>query len=288
MFYKKENNDSLKDRMTKDSITLRRFIIKYLHQSGGGHFGGALSVADVLLVILKYIVNLNSGNCNKTYRDRIILSKGHTSIALYCLLAMQNIIDIDTLDNYGGLNAGLEGHPDMTVTPGVDFSTGSLGQGISAGIGMALALKNKNSHVWVIVGDGECQEGQIWEAAAFAERYKINNLHVIVDCNGAQEFGFKHDKFLLQKPLINPENKWRAFGWNVTSVNGHNHLDILHSCHAMMNHSNGPSVLIAQTKKGYGVNQFERNPEEFHCTELSEYQFQKALKEASSCKNLDL
>ncbi len=147
----------LENTLQENVIGVRKTILESLYGAGGGHYGGALSVADILFILYTKIINFDPLNLDNFKRDRLILSKGHAAIALYSMLAHFNLIEESSLINYGKIIAGLEGHPDMTKTAGIDFSTGSLGQGLSVGIGMAMGLRKENSHVWVILGDGECQ-----------------------------------------------------------------------------------------------------------------------------------
>ena len=271
--------------LQRDVTEVRQKILESLFKTGGGHYGGSLSVVDILFILYVKIMDFNPSDPTHFKRDRLILSKGHAAIALYSVFAHFNLIKESSLINYGKLNAGLEGHPDMTQTAGVDFSTGSLGQGLSVGIGMALGLKEEGKHVWVILGDGECQEGQIWEAAMFASRYKIDNIHVVIDANGAQEFGFKYNPTLSQEPITNMAEKWESFGWCVQTIDGHNHLSLerafLDSCKI----KGAPSVIIAKTRKGAGVPMFEKDPEHYHCIALTEEEHHQALKELTCNSN---
>src|ERR1700723_462317 len=157
---------SLALELESRSLNVRIEIVQALHQAGGGHFGGAMSVVDILLALYRTVPLLP-----RERSDRIILSKGHAAIAQYAVLKNVGLLAECDLGKYGSLNSGLEGHPDMTETQGIDFSTGSLGQGVAVGLGMAMALRSSGLHVWVVVGDGECQEGQVWEAAGLAARY---------------------------------------------------------------------------------------------------------------------
>lgn len=264
-------NENTTKFLHNKAISVRRKILNSLHSSGGGHYGGSFSVADILVVLFHCNINIE--------KDKLILSKGHAAIALYSTLAEINIIDKSKLADYGKLNSGLEGHPDMLVTPGVDFSTGSLGQGLSVGLGMALGMKNTDANVWVILGDGECQEGQIWEAAMLCSRYKIDNIHVVIDFNGAQECGFKFNQTLVQEPLPDAIQKWKAFGWHVMEVDGHNHYELENSFLEALDIKNTPTVTIAKTKKGAGVKLFEENPEMYHCATLTTEEYLLALKD---------
>jgi transketolase len=257
------------ENLASKGIKIRRNILNTLHFSGGGHFGGSMSVADILLVLFDKIL--------KRGEDKLILSKGHAAAALYSILAEMHYINENSLVEYGKFNSRLEGHPDMLITPGVDFSTGSLGQGLSVGLGMAFGMMESKNNVWVILGDGECQEGQIWEAAMLCARYKICNLHVVIDANGAQECGFKFNSELPQEPIPNLVEKWQAFGWESIEVPGHSYDKLEQGFLKALAVKDKPSVVVARTKKGFGVKLFERDPEKYHCASLSEEEYKTAL-----------
>lgn len=260
-----------------DALLVRRAILECLFRSGGGHYGGALSVADILLVLGKEVVQLDAYSIDRRDRDRLILSKGHAAAALYAVLQRLGLLKGADLAHYGHLDAGLEGHPDMSQTEGVDFSTGSLGQGLSAGIGMAFVLGPLGSHIWVVLGDGECQEGQVWEAAMLAARYKLGNLHVVVDVNGAQEIGWRHDPALVQEPTPGLREKWMSFDWAVHEVDGHDRRALAAVFRTARSHASGPTAILARTTKGKGVRIIEENPVRYHCTALSEAEHREVL-----------
>ena len=180
------------------------------------------------------------------------------------------------------LGSGLEGHPDMTTCDAVHFSTGSLGQGLAVGVGMAVALRNTDRHVWVVLGDGECQEGEVWEAAMLASRYRLSTLHVIVDMNGAQECGWAHDPRLDSTPLPQAEQKWSAFGWREESVDGHDHDALASWIRSVRGMPTAPTVALARTRKGHGVSLFERQPGRAHFTQLTSVEYAQARQELSS------
>lgn len=258
-----------------DAAVVRGHILRALYAAGGGHYGGSLSVVDILVSLYRDVVPLTGGDA----RDRVILSKGHAAIALYAVLAHFGYLPVSSLERYGRADAGLEGHPDMLETAGIEFSTGSLGQGISVGLGMALALRRRGAHVWVVVGDGECQEGQTWEAAMLAARYNLDTLHVVVDANGAQEVGWAYDARIAQAPVDNVSAKWRAFGWDVQTIPGHDHVVLRHAMLSARRTTTKPSVIIARTKKGKGVSWMESSSTKYHCTELTHDQHRSALRE---------
>lgn len=274
------------DKQALNALEIRKKIVEVLHRTGGGHYGGAFSVVDILIVLCENYLNLKDRQYSDLIYNRLILSKGHAVIAFYCILASLGLIATDKLYNYGNFMSNLEGHPDMLDMKEIDFSTGSLGQGISVGLGIAIGLSNnslgKDKHVWVVVGDGECQEGQIWEAALLAARYDIGNLHVIVDANGAQEFGYKYNLELQQDPVPNLQNKWESFGWHTQVVNGHDYTELSDAFRNAIDSKNAPSVIIANTKKGYGVSLFERNPETYHCANLTDVEYNLIMEEMDS------
>lgn len=238
----------------------RRLIIESIHKSGAGHIGGPLSVTDILVSLYFTELRVDPQDPANPHRDRLILSKGHSSIALYTVLALRGYLPIEELDTFDQINSRLQGHPDMTALPGLDMSTGSLGQGLSPGIGMALGarLKGEHFHTWVILGDGELQEGQIWEAAFVAARYKLNNLAAIVDANNLPQFGWPHESgHTRDTPIDDPAAKFRAFGWNVIEIDGHNHASLLEAWDGAKEHADGPTCIVAHTVKGKGVSFME-------------------------------
>lgn len=251
----------------EEAAEIRRDIVDVL-QINGGHYGGALSVSDILLTLYRRVLKVLPDDPAHALRDRLVLSKGHACIALYAVLAKVGYFSPEELSRYGCMDSFLEGHPDMLKVPGIDFSTGSLGQGVSIGLGMAIALKNKNVNVWVVLGDGECQEGQVWEAAMVASRYKITNLFVVVDSNGYQELGWHYQHTFDTAPVSNQVEKWRSFGWHVREVDGHDHEALERQFKTPGNHDQ-PTVFIAKTTKGFGYPLTERDPLRFHCTKIS-------------------
>jgi transketolase len=261
----------------EECLEIRELVIDSLVQCGGGHFGGALSVTDILWVLYKKILLLDANNPDD--RDRLILSKGHACIALYAVLSKLGFFKRELLNQYGRFNSILEGHPDMRKTPGIDFSSGSLGQGLSVGIGIAMGLKPIDRDVWVVLGDGECQEGQIWEAAQFADRYKLGNLKAVVDCNRYQEFGWHLQEDVYQDPIPNLRGKLESFGWKVMIVDGHNHQALEETFLSAKNYRNGPCVVLAQTIKGKGYELIENDPIRFHCGELTTEEYDSLLKD---------
>lgn len=240
----------------------RRLILQSVHQAGAGHIGGPLSVTDLLVSLYFAELRIDPHDPVNEYRDRIILSKGHSSIALYTVMALRGYFPVEELSTFDQIDSRLQGHPDMTALPGLDMSTGSLGQGLSAGIGMALAarLRSDDFHTWVILGDGEIQEGQVWEAAFVAARYGLHNLTAIVDANNLPQFGWPDPSgHTRDVPYDDIAAKFRAFGWNVMEVDGHDHDALLQTWASVRDHADGPTCVIARTTKGKGVSFMEGN-----------------------------
>ena len=243
----------------------RRLIVKSVYRAGAGHLGGPLSAADVLTALYFKILRIDPARPDWADRDRFILSKGHSSIGLYCVLALRGYFPVEELDTFDEINSRLQGHPDMTKTPGVDMSTGSLGQGLSPGVGMALGAKlaGKDFRTWVMLGDGEIQEGQIWEATMVAERYGLDNLIAILDYNGLQQYGWTSDrgsaKRTMHLSIDNPGKIWEAWGWRVLETDGHDLEAIIASCHDAMTTKGRPTVIISRSVKGKGVSYMEND-----------------------------
>lgn len=240
---------------------IRRHGIEMTHLSGGGHIGSILSVADIIAVLYADTMNYRPEEPNWCDRDRLILSKGHAGAALYAALAEEGFFSVEELKTHYADGSRLSGHVSHHL-PGVDFSTGSLGHGLSAGAGMAYAAKKdgKNNHkVYVVLGDGECNEGTVWEAALFANHFRLNNLVAIVDHNHMQSLDFNENTIELGKF----SEKWRAFGWNVQEINGNNHEELRDAFQRIEDSTNKephkPSVVIAHTTKGCGVSFMENN-----------------------------
>lgn len=259
----------------------RRLILETVHTAGAGHIGGPLSVTDILVNLYFNAMSVDPAEPRAEDRDRCILSKGHSSIALYTVLALRGYFPIEELATFDQINSRLQGHPDMTVLPGLDMSTGSLGQGLSPGVGMALGarLDRKSFHTWVILGDGELQEGQIWEAAFTASRFRLDNLTAIVDYNRLPQFGWPDDEgYTRVEPIDDPGRKFAAFGWNVVEIDGHDH-DAISQAFAQARESRyKPTCIIAHTVKGKGVS-FMENDFNWHATVPDAGQLQRALAE---------
>lgn len=240
----------------------RYLIVDSVAASKAGHIGGPLSAADLLVALYFHELNIDPQREDDLDRDRFILSKGHCAIGLYSVLALRGYFPIEELRTFDQGDSRLQGHPDMLLTPGVDASTGSLGQGLSLGLGMAIAAKRaqRGFHTWVMIGDGEAQEGQIWEAILAAPRLGVDNLTMILDLNGLQQYGHlpsETDRFDRGEPLghVDVPAVLRGFGWNVVGVNGSDMQAVLGAFDELRElRGNGrPSALIATTTKGHGI-----------------------------------
>lgn len=255
---------------------IRRDIITMIHTAQAGHPGGSLSAADIVTALYFRVMRIDPTNPRWPDRDRFILSKGHACPVWYAALAERGFFDKAHLATLRKLDSILQGHADMKKTPGVDMTVGSLGQGICAGLGMALAgkLHGKDYRVYVMVGDGECQEGAVWEAAMAAPRWQLDNLTVIVDNNGIQNDTFTRDVIPVE-PLA---EKWRAFRWNVIEIDGHKMEEIVSALEAVKTIKGAPTVIIARTVKGRGVS-FMENAPAWHGAAPNDAQAQAALAE---------
>jgi len=255
---------------------LRRHVITMIATAGSGHPGGSLSAADIITTLYFKIMRHDPQNPQWPDRDRFILSKGHAAPVLYAALAECGYFPLDELSTLRKLDSRLQGHTDRILTPGVEMSSGSLGQGLSFGIGIALAgkLDARDYQVYVLLGDGECDEGQIWEAAMAAAHYKIDNLTAIVDCNQIQLAGRTCDIMNLE-PLA---DKWRSFNWHVLDINGHDVNQISQAAKKARGIKQRPTVIIAHTVKGKGVSFMENNVD-FHGKAPTPEETERALKE---------
>jgi transketolase len=255
---------------------VRREILKMLAEAGSGHTGGSLSAADIVTAL--YFCKMRHRPEDPTWveRDRFILSKGHAAPLLYAILALTGYFSKDVLSTLRRIDSPLQGHPSSRLVRGVEVSTGSLGQGLSVanGIAMGLRMDGLDSRVYCLLGDGELQEGQVWEAAMTAVHYRLDNLCAIVDNNGLQIDGFCCDVMGIE-PLT---DKWRAFGWNVFEIDGHNMEEIVNALDEAELIKGMPSVIIARTVKGKGVSFFEGKAE-YHGVAPSRDELERALKE---------
>ncbi len=255
---------------------IRKDIIKQVYIAQSGHPGGSLSIADILTVLYFKELNINEKHPKWEDRDRLVLSKGHCSPALYACLANRGFFDLEELSKFRNIEGMLQGHPDMKKVPGVDMTSGSLGQGLSVSNGMALAgkLDKKNYRVYCIMGDGEIEEGQVWEAAMSASHYKLDNLCVIIDNNNLQIDG-SIDKVMSPYPI---DEKFRSFGFQVINIDGHNIDEIIKAFDVARNIKDKPTCIIAKTIKGKGVSYME-NQVGWHGKAPSEEQYYQAIKE---------
>ena len=254
----------------------RRYIIEMITAAGSGHPGGSLSAVEILVTLFFDVLRHDPNHPKWPERDRFILSKGHAAPVLYAVIAECGYTPIDQLNSLRKLGSIYQGHPDVRFIPSLEASTGSLGQGLSLGIGMGLAarLNQSPSHTYVVLGDGESQEGQIWEAAMFGAYHKVDNVTAIVDYNKIQLDGFVKDILDLE-PLA---DKWKAFGWHVLDIDGHSIPALQQAYHEARATKGKPTVIIAQTVKGKGVSFMENNPK-FHGMAPTNDEAQKALQE---------
>lgn len=269
------------DAVTKKQLqikacTVRMGVIEGVFNAKSGHPGGSLSVADILTYLYFDHMNIDPKNPKDENRDRFVLSKGHTAPALYAVLANKGFFPVSEIKNLRKPGAMLQGHPSMNRTPGVDMSTGSLGQGISTAVGMALAGKidKKDYRVYTVLGDGEIEEGQVWEAAMFAAAKGLDNLCAVVDNNNLQIDGSIAE---VNSPYPIPE-KFRAFGWNVIEIYGHSFDEIDAAFKAAAEFKGKPTAIIAKTVKGKGVS-FMEDQCSWHGTAPNSEQYEQAMNE---------
>jgi transketolase len=264
------------EELKEISKTLRGDIVSMLTESKSGHPGGSLSIADILAILYFKEMNIDPKNPKDENRDRFVLSKGHAAPALYSTLARRGYFDPKELNTLRKIDSRLQGHPSMKSLPGIDMSTGSLGQGISAAVGMALAgkLDKKDYRVYSILGDGELEEGEVWEAAMSAAHYKLDNLTAFVDFNGLQRDG-DITKVMNPSPI---DKKFEAFGWNVLTIDGHNYEEIIDAIEKARNCKGKPTMIICKTIKGKGVS-FMENEAAWHGNAPSKEQCEQALAE---------
>ena len=249
--------------LKRQAIHLRRHVVESVHHAGAGHLGGPMSAADMLIALYFEVLNIDPADPHKADRDRFILSKGHSSIGLYSVLALRGYFPLEELKTFDSIDSRLQGHPAMDMLPGIDMSSGSLGQGLSPGLGMALAarLKDESFHTYVMLGDGDSQEGQVWEAALIAGRYNVDNLTTILDLNGLQQYGWAtetgYGDLARRPPQENPEARWQSFGWNTISIDGHDIEQFIDACNQSKEEHVGPTIIIAHTTKGKGISYME-------------------------------
>ena len=242
----------------------RAQVIRAVAHANGGHIGGPLSAMDMLVALFFKVMRIRPEEPRWPDRDRFVLSKGHSAIGLYTVLAMRGYFPMEELSTFDGIDSRLQGHPDMALTPGVDMSSGSLGLGFSGGLGIALGGRaaGKDFTTYVLLGDGECNEGIVWEAAHVAPRYALDNLVAIIDHNKLQQFGWRGDSAKHRLPPYTGTqlvDRWTAFGWKVLEMNGHDMTEILDTLAEARAHRGGPVAIVAHTIKGKGVSFMEGN-----------------------------
>lgn len=255
---------------------IRKMALEAVYNAGAGHPGGSLSVADILAYLYMRELNVDPSNSKQADRDRFVLSKGHCSPALYGALAERGFIPKEDIKTFRHIDSYLQGHPDMKGIPGVDMSTGSLGQGISAANGMAKSAKmdNKSYRVYAVLGDGEIEEGQVWEAAMFAAHYQLDNLTAFLDFNGLQIDGDVSE-------VMNPcpiDEKFRAFNWHVITIDAHDFNQIENAVEEAKTVKGKPTMIIAKSIKGKGVS-FMEGEAGWHGAAPNKEQYEQAIKE---------
>jgi transketolase len=262
--------------LQQQACRLRRHIIRMVGVGKAGHIGGSCSCADLMAALYFSVLRVDPAQPDKPDRDRFILSKGHAALVLYAALAERGFFPMAELDRLKHLGARLQGHPDRLKTPGVEANTGSLGQGLSIANGLALAarLDRSDHRVYVILGDGEINEGQVWEAAMFAAFQRLDHVVAILDRNGLQAMGSTRAR-LDSEPL---GEKWRAFGWFVIEIDGHDLGEIMEAFDQARAHRGSPTLILANTIKGKGVSFAENNPA-FHNGTMTQEQYDLANRE---------
>ena len=255
---------------------IRKDIIEEVYNAKSGHPGGSLSIADIMAVLYFNELRIDEKNPRWEDRDRVVLSKGHCSPALYAALAERGFFSKETLKSFRKIDSNLQGHPDLNKVQGVDMTSGSLGQGLSVANGMAISAKmdNKDYRVYVILGDGEIEEGQVWEAAMTANKYKLDNLCVIVDNNNLQIDG-TIEEVMSSYPI---DEKFKSFGFNVLNIDGNNIEEITNAFESAKKTKDKPTCIIAKTIKGKGVS-FMENKAEWHGKAPSEEEYNEAMRE---------
>lgn len=269
-------DEKTRSKLKKYSLEVRRDVVEMIHTAGSGHPGGSLSAVEILTVLYFFYMNIDIKNPKWPDRDKFILSKGHAAPLLYAILAERGFFSKEKLLTFSAPGTILQKHIDMRLVPGAELSTGSLGQGLSAGLGMALCdrLDGRSSRTFVLLGDGEVQEGQIWEAAMSASQHQAGNLIAFLDNNGCQVDGYTNDICQIE-PI---EEKWTAFGWDVQRINGHAIEQIEKALHRTKSNTNQPHMIIADTVKGKGISFMEDKPE-WHAKALNDEEYKIACSE---------
>jgi len=266
--------------LKKMAATIRCDIIEMICTAKAGHPGGSLSATDIVTALYFRLMRIDPANPSWPDRDRFILSKGHACPVWYSALAERGFFDKAHLGTLRRLGSILQGHPDMNKAPGIDMTTGSLGHGLSVGVGMALAgkLARKDYHVWVVIGDGESQEGSVWEAAMAGSKWRLDNLTAILDRNNLQNDSYV-DELMPIEPVA---DKWRAFGWNTVEIDGHRMEEIVTALEGAKNLKGAPTIIIAHTIKGKGVSYME-NVCEWHGKAPCREEADRAIDEIRRC-----
>ena len=271
------------DRLREVGRRIRVEVIRAVNHAQAGHIGGPLSAADILAALYFHVLRIRPEEPAWPDRDRFILSKGHSSIALYAAMALRGYLPVEELLTFDAAHSRLQGHPDMTRLPGLDMSTGSLGMGLSAGMGIALGarLTGRDIRAFVMLGDVECQEGEVWEAAMAAPRYGLDNLIAIIDHNRLQQYGWPGDGPDGRIPPQVPGElaaKWSAFGWRVLEVDGHDMAAIVNVLEEATRGDGRPVAVIAHTVKGKGVS-FMEGHYFWHTRAIKPEEFEQAMAE---------
>jgi len=270
------HSEKLIDELNEKARQLRLDALGMIHRRGQGHPGGSLSIAEIIAALFFHHLRIDPKNPSWPERDRFILSKGHACATLYAALACRGFFPVKELTNWGHLNSPLQGHPDRLKTPGVEMTSGFLGHGlaIAAGLCLAARLKKMNYHTYVLLGDGECQAGILWEGALTAGKYRLANLTAMVDYNDVQLDGPVHEIMPLE-PFV---EKWKSFNFKVIEINGHNMREVLEAFDVATEIHDKPMVIIAHTTKGKGVS-FMENEAFWHGRAPDDEQFARAKAE---------
>lgn len=270
-------------RLGEIARRIRVEVVRTIHGTGVGHLGGSLSEAELLAALYFHELRIRPEEPDWPERDRFVLSKGHAAVGLYATLALRGYLPVAELMTFDSAGTRLQGHPDMTRLPGLDMSTGSLGMGISAAVGIALGSRylGRRNRTYALLGDGECQEGSVWEAAFVAARYRLDSLVAIVDHNRLQQYGWRGDAPEHRLPPEEPgelKAKWTAFGWRVMEIDGHDMLAILDAFDAARTGDGWPVAIIADTIKGRGLS-FAEDGYMWHVRVPSDEEFARAMAE---------
>jgi len=267
-------NAGEKQRLKELAKKLRCDVVKMIGVGMGGHIGGSCSAADLIAALYFYKMRYDAPDFSWENRDKFVMSKGHAVPVQYAALAELGIIDRSEFDTFKNIGSRLQGHPDHKKTPGIEANTGSLGQGLSIACGMALAMKldNKPSHVYVMIGDGELAEGQIWEAAMAADNYHLDNLTAIVDMNGLGSTGYIEKRYKMSRL----KQKWEAFGWYAIELDGHDMVQVCAALDEAERIKEKPTILLAKTVKSKGL-PFAENSTNFHNAAFTQEQYNEAI-----------